>query len=269
MPTKPIDRLMFAQGNQCFFCNMPLPRDEASVEHLVPSSRAGSNSDDNCVACCKTMNALLGSMSLKEKIKVVLNQKGHFKCPKAAASSTQEVESRPGAHVVAAKKPAPMPSQPVAHAKAASASKAATQIKPPSLSKAAPQTKATTTAIAATPSKPATPPKPITPVNTGMHSPTITTTKSSAVSTAPMSSSSNGSSGDSSTHRIPPETISRVLENLKTRGNARPRHLASLRATLKATASFKLTETQVDILIQHLRASGKIAVTNEMVAYQL
>jgi len=27
------------------------------------------------------MNALLGSMSLKEKIKVVLNQKGDFKCP--------------------------------------------------------------------------------------------------------------------------------------------------------------------------------------------
>lgn len=81
MPTKPLDRLMFAQGGLCFFCNTQLPKAEASVEHLVPTTRAGSNSDDNCVACCKSINALLGSMSLKEKIKVVLNQKGHFKCP--------------------------------------------------------------------------------------------------------------------------------------------------------------------------------------------
>ncbi len=81
MATKPLDRLVFAQGGLCFFCNMPLPKSEASVEHLVPSSRAGSNSDDNCVACCKTINALFGSMSLKEKIRVVLNQNGKFICP--------------------------------------------------------------------------------------------------------------------------------------------------------------------------------------------
>jgi len=37
--------------------------------------------DENCVACCKAVNALLGSMSLKEKIQVVLNQQGQFKCP--------------------------------------------------------------------------------------------------------------------------------------------------------------------------------------------
>jgi hypothetical protein len=30
------------------------------------------------------MNALLGSMSLKEKIQVVLNQEGKFKCPNSA-----------------------------------------------------------------------------------------------------------------------------------------------------------------------------------------
>jgi hypothetical protein len=81
MTSKPIDRLLFAQGNLCFFCNMPLLKAHATVEHLVPTSRAGSNSDDNCVACCKAMNTLLGSMSLKEKIRVVLNQNGQFTCP--------------------------------------------------------------------------------------------------------------------------------------------------------------------------------------------
>jgi hypothetical protein len=81
MPTKQIDRLVFAQGGLCFFCKQPLPKNDASVEHLVASANGGSNSDENCVVCCKALNALLGSMSLKEKVQVVLNQKGQFKCP--------------------------------------------------------------------------------------------------------------------------------------------------------------------------------------------
>ncbi len=81
MPTKPIDRLLFAQGGLCFFCKNPLKKADASVEHLVASANGGRNDDDNCVVCCKTVNALLGSMSLKEKIQVVLNQRGQFKCP--------------------------------------------------------------------------------------------------------------------------------------------------------------------------------------------
>ena len=86
MPTKPLDRLMFVQGGLCFFCKQPLSKAEASVEHLFASSNGGSNNDENCVACCKSVNALLGSMSLKEKFQVVLNQKGQFKCPNGAAS---------------------------------------------------------------------------------------------------------------------------------------------------------------------------------------
>jgi hypothetical protein len=92
MPTKPIDRLLFAQGGVCFFCSALLPKAEATVEHLVASARGGANGDDNCVACCKSINALLGSMSLKEKIKVVLNQKGNFKCPNGAVKSKPEAE---------------------------------------------------------------------------------------------------------------------------------------------------------------------------------
>lgn len=81
MPTKPLDRLVFAQGGLCFFCRDPLPKGEASVEHLVGKSNGGGNGDDNCVACCKALNALFGSMSLKEKIQIVLNQGGRFRCP--------------------------------------------------------------------------------------------------------------------------------------------------------------------------------------------
>jgi len=72
---------MFAQGGLCFFCKKPLSQSDASVEHLVATANGGNNHDDNCVVCCKTLNALLGSMSLKEKIQVILNQRGDFKCP--------------------------------------------------------------------------------------------------------------------------------------------------------------------------------------------
>lgn len=79
---------MFAQGGLCFFCSKPLPKGEASVEHLVASANGGSNDDENCVACCTALNALFGSMSLKEKVQVVLKQRGQFKCPNDGKAPT-------------------------------------------------------------------------------------------------------------------------------------------------------------------------------------
>lgn len=102
MPTKPLDRLMFVQGSLCFFCKQALPKAEASVEHLLASSNGGSNSDENCVACCKSVNALFGSMSLKEKFQVVLNQKGQFKCPNGSGADKPSAQLKPPA-----KSPAP------------------------------------------------------------------------------------------------------------------------------------------------------------------
>lgn len=93
MPTKQIDRSMFAQSGRCFFCETVLTKTEASVEHLVASSNGGSNSDENCVVCCKAVNALLGSISLKEKLRVALNQKGNFKCPNGAGSGRAKSKS--------------------------------------------------------------------------------------------------------------------------------------------------------------------------------
>lgn len=174
MSTKPIDRLMFAQGGLCFFCNSPLPKEEASVEHLVASSRAGSNSDDNCVACCKAINSLFGSMSLKEKIKVVLNQKGQFKCPNGVGNS-------PKPKVAAAPKP---------------------------------------------------------------------------VTNKPKTS-------------FPKEAESAVIENLKSRGNSKPRKVKTLTSTIKNLASLKLTEDQVSALIKHMQATGKIVINGEQVSYKL
>ncbi len=85
MPLTPINRLLFAQGGLCFFCSTPLTKEDATVEHLDAKAHGGSNADKNCVACCSEINALLGSMSLKEKIRVILNQNGKFVCPKSAS----------------------------------------------------------------------------------------------------------------------------------------------------------------------------------------
>lgn len=72
---------MFAQGGKCFFCGKSLARADASVEHLLAKANGGIDGDGNCVACCKTVNALFGSMSLKDKFRVVLNQGNKFACP--------------------------------------------------------------------------------------------------------------------------------------------------------------------------------------------
>lgn len=53
------------------------------------------------MACCKAINALLGSMSLKEKIQVVLNQQGQFKCPNGAGS--RKTEAKGSAHTDSAR----------------------------------------------------------------------------------------------------------------------------------------------------------------------
>ena len=81
MPTKPIERLLFIQGKACFFCKQGIPKGEATVEHLVAVTHGGKDNDENCVACCATLNRLLGRMSLKEKFQICLNQKGDFTCP--------------------------------------------------------------------------------------------------------------------------------------------------------------------------------------------
>lgn len=93
--TTHLDRLLFAQGGSCFFCRKPLPKAEASVEHLVASANGGTNDDGNCVACCKALNHLLGSKSIKEKMQIVLNQHGNFQCPSNTCDQPETPTSPP------------------------------------------------------------------------------------------------------------------------------------------------------------------------------
>lgn len=91
MPIKPIDRLLFAQGGLCFFCARQLTKADASIEHLVARAHGGKDNDENCVACCKQLNALFGRVSLKEKLRIILNQNGTFVCPATSIGSAAAI----------------------------------------------------------------------------------------------------------------------------------------------------------------------------------
>ena len=83
---KQLERLLLFQGNRCFFCDEPIPEGEASIEHLVASANGGGNDDENCVACCRSLNAAFGSRPYKEKLRAILNHRGKFRCPRGATS---------------------------------------------------------------------------------------------------------------------------------------------------------------------------------------
>lgn len=169
MPTKPLDRLIFAQGGLCFFCAEPLPKGEESVEHLVASANGGNSNLENCVACCVTVNRLLGSMSLKEKFQVVLNQQGDFKCPARTAKAPEQK--------ISAKSPT------------------------------AAQTKA--------------------------------------------------------------ERLDIVIASLQKRGNLKPKKLKTLRNFIATQFGNKLTDKELDVLINRLQSAGKIAMDGTKLTYKL
>ena len=97
---KQLERLLFLQGNRCFFCGDPIPEGEASVEHLVATSHGGAKDDENCVVCCRALNAALGNLSIKAKFQVVLNQRSRFICPGSGPRLAREIPPERLAHEV-------------------------------------------------------------------------------------------------------------------------------------------------------------------------
>lgn len=79
---KQLQRLLFLQGNRCFFCDQPIPTGEESIEHLSARANGGEKSEENSVVCCKSVNAALGSLSIKEKFRAILSYRSGFTCPR-------------------------------------------------------------------------------------------------------------------------------------------------------------------------------------------
>lgn len=87
-PMTKLQRLLFLQGDKCFFCDAPIPEEQASVEHLNATSNGGDNSDENTVVCCRAVNIALGSLSVKEKFRAILSHRGRFACPARAEAQS-------------------------------------------------------------------------------------------------------------------------------------------------------------------------------------
>lgn len=83
-----IEQLLFLQKGLCFYCKKPLPREKASIDHLVPVSHGGSNDKDNCVACCQTINMYFGNMGIKEKVRFLIDCE-RIKCPEEFVNNKQ------------------------------------------------------------------------------------------------------------------------------------------------------------------------------------
>jgi hypothetical protein len=73
------------QNNTCFFCRKPIESGEESIEHLCPSSRGGLDSFDNCVVVCKKINQFFGSISVVEKMELLIENNGRLDCRKIEA----------------------------------------------------------------------------------------------------------------------------------------------------------------------------------------
>lgn len=54
-------KLWKSSPHTCFYCEKPLIYEEATLDHVVPLSRGGTNNITNLVICCKVCNKAKGN----------------------------------------------------------------------------------------------------------------------------------------------------------------------------------------------------------------
>ena len=53
-------------GNSCQYCGRNVRADDITVDHVIPKSKGGKNTWENCVIACRRCNSRKGSKGLKE-----------------------------------------------------------------------------------------------------------------------------------------------------------------------------------------------------------
>lgn len=56
-------------GSACFFCCLEMTEEDATIEHLVPLSRGGPNTDENLALAHQACNLAAGAAPLMDKIR--------------------------------------------------------------------------------------------------------------------------------------------------------------------------------------------------------
>lgn len=69
------DRAHTESGGICPYCKMPVKRDEATLEHVKPRCKGGSNDDENLLAVHWSCNATKGGMN-KRQFQALVNGQG-------------------------------------------------------------------------------------------------------------------------------------------------------------------------------------------------
>ena len=226
---KQLERILFAQGGECFFCQKRLAKDEASVEHLVAVANGGRNDEDNCVVCCKQLNSLLGSKSIKGKLLVVLNQRGAFACPADTDSTGHQAATTPA---TVATPPAPV--NRMLHA----------EPKPKVVAKKIPK-------FVFTLADPKPKPKP-----KKAHVPS----KKASVAVAAKTPV---------TLDVRDANFKLVVGNLRQRGSSRPRKLKTLTSTIAAILPKGTAKGETALILRRLQSSGTVTLSDENVTYVL
>ena len=82
MAKSQLQRLLWLQGNRCFYCGTELPASEASIDHVMPKSQGGKDVIENKVVCCRAINNTFADMPLKDKLRSLLQWQGKMPCPR-------------------------------------------------------------------------------------------------------------------------------------------------------------------------------------------
>ena len=86
-----LEKYLYLQHGKCFYCREDLALEDASIEHLNPTSKGGTKTENNEVACCATVNHTFGDMDLKRKFEFILKSSTNFKCPKKKQKSKKSI----------------------------------------------------------------------------------------------------------------------------------------------------------------------------------
>ncbi len=64
----------FRRGQTCYWCSRPIEQHTATIDHVIPLSRGGSNAASNCVLTCYDCNQERGNRDVFAEIAADLNQ---------------------------------------------------------------------------------------------------------------------------------------------------------------------------------------------------
>ena len=75
-----LKQLLLLRGGKCFYCRGTLTLTRASLEHVLPSSKGGTEELDNLCVCCREINQLLADLPPKTKIDMLLKSQPINSC---------------------------------------------------------------------------------------------------------------------------------------------------------------------------------------------